>query len=211
MVEYKVIFLQIIFLIYQLKCESQNLLIQEYQDIDSSCVVIYDGKEIPKPLLAPKYPTETDLEFEERLKKQDEKIHKLIGEVDTYSEMNWFSTKVVDNNRLFNPTIIWESKKCLNKVESVKLLKILNNHDVTNPSSPAMCFFPKHGIFFYKDGKIERHFEICFECSRTKMNSEVFMKDVDYKLLKRFMRNNQVPLFENRNEFEEYKENYKKK
>ena len=63
--------------------------------------------------------------------------------------------------------------------------------------APAMCFYPKHSVWLYKNGEIISHYDICFECHLTRLNGErKNISTVDYDALKKIFNQHGIPIKE---------------
>ncbi len=158
--------------------------------VDSVCTVVYDGKMwLPPPPPPPLPPHLYDsLKQAELISNYRKKISDMVGEVDTTKEMTHFSRNVIDENGKFNPTIIWESKKCYDLNSLEELEKILAcEKKAERLANPANCFDPRHSVLLYKNDKVVAHYDICFRCNRVKFNREEYMHCIDMYALGDFL------------------------
>lgn len=157
--------------------------------VDSVCTLIYDGKMWLPPLPPPPLPPHlySSLKQAELNANYQKTLLDVVGEIDTTREMSHFSQNVIDKNGKFNPTIIWESKKCYNLDSLGELERILTcGKEIARASVPAKCFFPRHSILLYKNDEVVAHYDICFECTAVKLNREKYIRCIDMIVLREF-------------------------
>jgi hypothetical protein len=85
------------------------------------------------------------------------------------------------------------SKRTLNELQ---LKSIAQNLSGKVPSSytPADCFQPYHGFFFYKKGKINARLAICFSCG-TYFSKPKNSGGIDYQLTKKIYQDLGLPIY----------------
>jgi len=165
--------------------------------VDSVCTLMYDGhnQNLPPPIPLPPHLYDS-LKQAEIFAEHRKKFSDMVGGVDTTTEMTHFSQDVIDKNGKFNPTIIWESKKCYNLGSLEELEKILTckQYPIFR-TSPANCFMPKHSILLYKNDEVIGHYDVCFECDRVKFNRKEYINCTDIIGLWAFFIREGYPLF----------------
>ena len=190
-----------------------NLLISQSQipveEIDSICVVIYEGRKIYPLIPIPKDFKDT-LELKEIEKTYQLTIENLVGKVDTSYEMKPSVTHVLINEeKKYNPTIIWSSLKCFNRTQVKMILDPIScgGYEESLVNNSSECFMPKHGLMlFNKKAQLVSTVAVCLECNQTKLNHDPqFYRCVDYRSLKEVFLQLAIPVFKNDIEFENYK------
>lgn len=166
--------------------------------VDSVCTLMYDGK----PWIMPPPPPPLPPHLYDSLKQvalytnYQKMLSDIVGEVDNTKEITRFSEDVIDKYGKFNPTIIWESKKCYDLHPLKELEKILTcEQDPIFSTSPKMCFMPKHSILLYKNDEVVGHYDVCFECDSVRFNREKYIYCADIVGLWAFFIREGYPLF----------------
>ncbi|MGB1217661.1 MAG: hypothetical protein ACPG5P_07280, partial [Saprospiraceae bacterium] len=60
------------------------------------------------------------------------------------------------------------------------------------PSS-LKCYSPKHTLFFYGNGKIIRHYDICFHCNQVKENGKENIYPINFEEIKKLFVSLDIP------------------
>ncbi len=195
-----------------IKSFSPDYVDYERQDIDSTCMVVFQGGLYfpPPPPPPPSTATkETFLSYDSLKQALDSVYYNSIGEYDPETEMSRYSitNEAINAQGKFNPSILWETRQCYDLKASQKLLNILECKENKSEylSVPALCFQPRLSLLLYSEGKIKGHYDICFECSRVKykQNEESLCIDIEY--LKEEIENKGFPIIKSYEDFVAFK------
>jgi len=180
-------------------------------DIDSTCIVIYEGMKL-YPIPIPPIDRNDTLEVSEIILEHEREMEALVGIIDTATQMQPKLTHlIIDEKDKYNPIIIWSSLTCLDKDASQKLLPHITCDQVIPDSlvtinTPQDCYYPRHGIIFYdKNKKVIGTLAICFQCKNTIVNYKLDYYDcVNYHSLREVFENLNIPVFKDQEAFYEY-------
>lgn len=162
------------FILFYGPCE---LKANTFSETDSIWIIRYSGMTIP--------PTPPPLP-DEIISDQDR------IEAEKNAVVNSFNQDIINNKGHFNPTIDWDSRVVIDKKDHQKLVNILTSKDITY--EPSECFEPRHSIIFFEADRIVKYYNICFECSTTKLDGEKFIDTIDYRNLRLFMIEKGIPI-----------------
>lgn len=123
------------------------------------------------------------------------KKHEQKNNIDTTWLIGYKTDLSVDKNGKFNHSIQWQDEVKLDTIQIEELDSILSGKKMglSSSSSPAMCYYPRHAVFLYKNGKVKNNFDICFECHRTKLNGGYLNVNIHYEYLQHFFETLNIP------------------
>lgn len=178
----------------------------DFQDYDSIKIYKYDGliNLIPKMPPPPPPPNASgSLKEKHRSALEAYRSNKFGVFIDTTWQIKYTTKVAMDREGKFNHSIKWESGIKLNEEQIRNLDMILSGkakdfftflsdfnarlrgHPTIplKPNVSAMCYSPRHTIFFYKEDEVKHNIDICFECGRVQLDGREWLKKVHFKLL----------------------------